>query len=774
MRRIPSSRNRLASTLVAAGLSALLAQGVCRDVLGQVPGPEIFHKQPTTPMEQWDAVDYLVRTGQAPQAVPYLKAFLSGPVDDATLLHVRDRFGAGSVLRLADYPETREYALPLTKKLTEAMQRNARRPERIQRYVAALTQSREEQDYAIEQLREAGPYAVPYLVQELGRPNQTSTDRFLLVHNMGKLDRSAVPALLAALDSQDSRLVHDVAEALGNIRDRRAIPDLTYLGASGKRGESTQEAARRALARLTGHAFDAQPKSPVRVLTDAARQYHLHDLDFPGDSALVWIWNPASGLPEPKLLTKSEAEGYFGLRLARKALQLDPTDVPAQVILVSLAVDKGVERAGYTAYPATDPAKSYPLALSAGPDILGKVLDGAVADRKYDLAAAAATALGQVTDRDVLASSPKPHPLVTALSAPDRRVQLAAARSLIQLEPRRPFAGSSQLVPTLARFVMAQGAPRAIIVDGNSTRGNLLGSHAKALGYEPVLARTGDAGFRAAVESADVELILIDCHLIDGSWRVRDTLSNLKADARTASIPTYVVGPRTVGIAISSMLANFPDVKFLVTPGNPDLLKQQIGDRPPALTDAERETYARDASVLLAHLASRPGNPFESDLAAVEPALSVALNTPPTSLAASWALGDVPDAKAQRGLADALLDPSKPMSLRLSIGSQLAKSLQRFGPLVAADQEEKLVAALDREADPVLRNVLASVVGALRPKAGLNGIRLRQYEAPTTSAAPAQPTPNPAPDAVPSPPTPEPEPKEGAAEAETPPADAKP
>src|SRR5205823_3218152 len=129
------------------------------------------------------------------------------------------------------------------------------------------------------------------------------------------------------------------------------------------------------------------------------------------------------------------------------------------------------------------------------------------------------------------------------LSAPGRRARFAAARALVALDPRRPFAGSSRVVPVLAQFVTSQAAPRALVIDGNTSRGNLLCGHLKALGYEPVLATTGDEGFRVAADSADVELILIDLHMIEGDWRLHDTLANLKADARTAGIPIYVVGP---------------------------------------------------------------------------------------------------------------------------------------------------------------------------------------------------------------------------------------
>lgn len=758
-------RNRLATSCMAASLlSAPLLPVFVSEVRGQVPGPETFAKAPETPLELWEMAEYLVRTGQAPQAAPYLAKFMKSEPGDDVLLQIRDRYGVGSVLRLDTDPATRPYAAPLVAKLAAASHRNATRPERIGRFVDTLTKSAEEQEYAVERLREAGSYAIPYLLQALDRPNRPAEERALIAYNMGRLDRSAVPALIAALDSADALLAVDAANALAMIGDARAVPHLTPLAAADA-ASPTRDAARRAIARLTGRPFEAQPRSPVKVLVDEARKYHVHAVQFPGDSVLIWEWDPNQKVPVPRQVSRSEAEAFFGQRLAHDALELDPTSVPAQVVLLSQALEKAVERGGFAVTQGNDPTGAFASAVAAGPTVLSQVLHDAIGDRKTDLAAVAATALGQVADRDVLASSgSRVHPLVEALVAPGRRAQFAAARALVLLEPQRPFPGSSQVVPILARFVGNQAAPRAVVIDGNPNRGNQLGSFLKALGYDPQLARTGSDGFKAAVEAADVELIAIDTHMTQGAWRLVDTLSNLRADARTAGIPTYIVGPLSHQAALDSTLRNYPGVKFLVTPTNPEVLEQQLGGRPTAFSDAERLAYAREAASLLSLVAARPGSPFEPDLKRAETALSFALNTPSASLAASAALGDVPDAAAQRDLADVVLDSSKPKPPRLAAAGALARSLQRFGPLVTADHETRLLAAFDRERDPALRSALATLIGALRPKPAQAGSRLRPFNTPPAPAAPGS-------ESTPSPSTSEPAPP--AEEAPAPP-DAKP
>ncbi len=777
MRRTLSLPDGLAMSRAFAGLLAMAAAGVQPGARGQEakaetpkaeapndeapeavkkpapwPASDIFVKPPTTPMEFWDAADFLIRTGQVKQAVPYLNGFLKSNPDDETLVQIRDHYGARSILQLDQYPETRPLAAKVIPLLNAAARRHATRPERMERFINALTKSREEQMYAVDRLSEAGPYAVPFLVRALQGPRLTPDDRRKIVYNMGRLDTAAVPALIAVLDSPDAALVANAADALGRIGDRRAVPQLTFLAAEPNMNSPARGPARHAIEALTGRAFESQPLSPVRLLTAEARRYHLHEVRFPGGLVVVWEWNQGQQAPVPRQVPQTEAEACLGLKYAREALLIDPADRPAQVVLVSLALEKAIERASFAAFPANDPTGAFPAALAAGPVVLVEVARTAIADGKTDLAAVAVTSLGRVIDANAVTTECRSNPLVEALSAPSRRVQFAAARALVLLNPRQPFAGSSRIVPVLAWFVTNQAAPRAVVIDGNPTRGGQLAGHLKSLGYEPELTATGDQGFRAASERADVELILIDHHLIQGDWRVVDTVANLHADARTAGIPIYIVGPLDLEERLSSLKANYPGVKFVVQPTTAPILEQQLGGRPTSLSAAERAGYARAAAALLARIASEPGSPFEPDLARVESALTIALNTPPTSLAASAVLGDVPQANAQRGLADIVLDPGKPPQLRLNTTYQLARSLQRFGPLVTADQEVKLLAAFDQERDPALRGALASAVGALRPQPTPTGLRLRQY--PSVAATPPAQVP-PASVSVPSPPTPD-------------------
>jgi CheY-like chemotaxis protein len=689
-------------------------------ILAQVPARDAFAREPKTPLETWEIASYLIRIGQPDQAAPYVKKFLADNPDDATLLEVRDTYGVGTVLGLSDYPETKAYAKPLAQRLAEASIRNATDPARMERFIANLSKTREEQRYAVERLRDAGAYAIPPMIRALSVSGLDPSVRTPLAENLGRLDRKAVPALIASLDSTDDALVGEVAHALGQIGDPRAIPALTYLAARPKPESAARPMVVQAIRELTGNPFSSQLRTPVRLLSDEARNYHIHAYKFPGDPIVFWQWDAAEKAPVHRSISVREAEGLLGLRAAKEALELDPTDVEAKVNLLSLGLDH-------------DPAAWRAAALAAGPDVMGKVVRRAIADRRADLATTATSILGQLSSRDDLKVD-RMTPLVDALYAPDRRVQFAAAEALVKLEPKVRFLGSSRVVPVLARFVTGLPSPRAVVIDGNGERASQVAGYLRGLGYNAHVASTGAQGFSEAVEAADVELITIDPNFIGDSWKLAEILGNLKADARTAGIPVFLVGPLFIQKQMGSSLESFPNVQFLVTPAETRLLKVQLdrgfdslGVRP--MSAAERIDYAKKASSLLAQAAGRPRSPFEGDLAAAEPALALALNGPSAPIEAASALGDVPGTDSQRTLADVMLDPSKEEPVRLASARRLTHNIRRFGPKLAAIQERRLVTELSQEADPALQEALAAVVGVLQPPPDASASKLQTFRA---------------------------------------------
>jgi hypothetical protein len=757
---ITAASTALLGLLVHSALAAALGLAILsilplRAGGAQVPGPESFARQPQTPLELWDAADYLIRTGQASRAEPYLKSFLAANPDDATLLEVRDRYGAGSFLRLEDNPATQPYAADIAGRVNAAAVRRARDPGRLDDAIQALNGSPGEQSYGLRRLREAGPYAVPALVSAI---QKAGANRQPLADALGRLDRTSVPALVTVLDAPDAQLAADAATALARINDPRAVPYLLHPAGTSQ-DDPLRRAARDALSHLTGHPEGSPGRSPAAQLRDEARGYLAGHSRIEGEPEVVQLWTWQGDAPVPSNLPKRDAEIALGLKFARQAQDLEPNDPQAKALIVALNLDDAVRRQGIDAFltsplPATADGP-VAEALAAGPDVLKDVLVLALQQGRGDLSAATSRLLGQIVDRSepndqaVLRSDP---PLVQALASPDARTQLTAAHALANMNLRWSVPGTSQVVPILARALsVGYGAPRAIVVDPAPNRGNAVGASLQGLGYEVLHAPDGRDAFREASDNLNVSVILVEPTTLgrQGTWSGRDLLTNLRADARTANIPVLFYGPLgldTRGMSYSSIetqneqvtvgsgasrlhnplgrwILDTPRAAFVPTPTNADAFRpilerelKRLGAPLPIPANAA-PAYALAAAKALERIGATPGSPFASALPAAQPALLEATrSTPEVTAAAVAALGHLPGADAQRRAAELLLDPSRDATVHSAATSALVDSLQRFGPLVTADQEKSLLAAA-RDAGTTLerRAELSRAVQALRP-----------------------------------------------------------
>ncbi|MEW4570214.1 hypothetical protein AB1L88_20295 [Tautonia sp. JC769] len=535
---------------VLATMAVALATGAIGPVVGtataQAPGLDRFAKPPETPLELWSAITYLTRVGLADQAVPLLDRFLQAEPDDDTLLTIRDRFGIGSILRLQDDPRTADRVGEVLTRLNAAARRNAQREDRIRRYVGLLTGSPLQQSEALTRLGESGPYAVPILLEAIDALPPDSADRALLVANMGRLQRRAVPPLIAGLDAPDPQLAADVASALGRIGDRRALPFLIADAAStdADRSPLATEAAD-AVLRLTGVPIDRLPQPPARFLLDEARRYLLGSYEFPGPQVVLWTWDDEAGTVAPENVPPSEVETVFGLRFAEAARALAPDDRDAQAILTTFQVREVLRQADPAdlAVPGELPEALAAELVGLGPEALADALRLALRAETFEAAPALIAALALTGDAEMLASDP-PSPIVQALSAPDRRVQLAAARAIVSLDPARPFPGSSRVVPSLARALDSTLVqPQVVVVSGNATTLTTVASSLRDRGFEPITAPSAEEGFLRAAESAGVDAVIVDPAFLRGPRDARDLLIDLRADARTARLPVLLPLP---------------------------------------------------------------------------------------------------------------------------------------------------------------------------------------------------------------------------------------
>ena len=301
----------------------------------------------------------------------------------------------------------------------------------------------------------------------------------------------------------------------------------------------------------------------------------------------------------------------------------------------------------------------------------------------------------------------------------------------VALDPRRPFAGFEPGRPD-ARPVRDQpgrpprrGHRRQPRAAAASSPGYL-----KPLGYDPMLVPTGDEGFRAASASADVELILVDHHMIQGDWRLHDTPGQppgRRPDRGRSRSTSSARSPARSTCA--SLTARFPGTSSSSRPTEP------AGPRPAARRRRPPRALARGrARGLRPRGGGAPGpdrhaagQPVRARPRARRARLDDRAELPRPEHRRLGGAGRRPRPDAQRGLADAFSTrPGPAAELRPPPHRSSRGASSGSARWSRPTRRRDLLAAFDHEADPALRTALGTVIGALRPKAAPVGLRLQR------------------------------------------------
>ena len=257
----------------------------------------------------------------------------------------------------------------------------------------------------------------------------------------------------------------------------------------------------------------------------------------------------------PRQVSRDRGRGVSSARgsPARRCDSTRPT-VPRRPSCVSLALEKAVERAGFTQFRPRRPVDTFAAAAAGRPSSRRRAPARRSPTARPTSPPPPRPPWARCTDRNAARRRPADPPAGRGPLGPGRGAQFAAARALVALDPPRPVRRLEPGRPG-PRPVRHQPGPAA---GRRHRRQRQPRQPARRLPDRPsattrCCALTGDRGLPARRRSADVELILIDHHLIHGDWRLTDTLANLRADARTAASPSSSSARATVEITCPSL-----------------------------------------------------------------------------------------------------------------------------------------------------------------------------------------------------------------------------
>ena len=296
--------------------------------------------EPKTPGEFFDAAVLTDRLYRPSLAKRYLEKLLQSNPSDDVLIELRNKYGPGVFLHLADEQALKPVGTQLLEKVTSALRKHEEDPAFLDSLIAGLQGGPEERDTSVQMLTNIGPTAVPRILKHLSALKPCE-EPGILVQALAQMGPQVVPVLCGALESTNDAVRNAAIQALGVMGSKRAVPYLLEPAFDVKQPAGIRAAARTALARIldvpTEKGDGVSSFGAATQLKKLARDglaNHLAWTTSEGKTDL-WTWNEETKSIVRNRLSPEAASIYTGLRFAQQAMALDPEDRDAQVLFLA-------------------------------------------------------------------------------------------------------------------------------------------------------------------------------------------------------------------------------------------------------------------------------------------------------------------------------------------------------------------------------------------------------------------------------------------------------
>jgi len=300
----------------------------------------------------------------------------------------------------------------------------------------------------------------------------------------------------------------------------------------------------------------------------------------------------------------------------------------------------------------------------------------------------------------------------------------------LKIDPEKSFVGNDRIISILSSALNDSRNNRAIVIDPDHERGATFGERLGDRGFDSEVVKTGREGFQIATQRMDVKLIAV--HINSIRWSLSQTLTNFKADARTASLPIIIYGPQSQEYKLLETIERNSLTMFLPETIDSVLFAQYIQEflstiDTPDLTPEQKISQVETAAYWLSYIAASRRNDVY-DLKPAETALTSGLVDPEIAHACLLGLSSIATQTSQQTLlSSALLEHNSPETRRTA-AYQLAYHIQRYGWLLDNGSVNELHQTHESTTDSELATALAAVIGSLKPNSQLVGERLRNFE----------------------------------------------
>jgi hypothetical protein len=467
----------------------------------------------------------------------YAKTWLELKPTDSELAALNRKYGTAFFFELARRDELRPEGEQIGTLVIEGAGRYARDPARLNEWINQLS-AEKTKTAALRHLKEAGDAGITALIGVLA-DDTFMADRAAIRDALVDMGRDAVAPLTAVLSAPSSAARADAAIALSRLSARSAVPYLIGLAAADAEAPD-RTAAREALGRFTAHVPDEAEasdflESRIGSLLGGEIVGKLDEQD----QIALWRWDDEAHTVVLERHPKNLASLVAADRFARQLFGLAAQPQQARLaLIVRLEVDQTL--AGLDQPLPQGKGTAWESAEQLGLDQSEAALVDAIKLDRPTAISALCEILGASGRPDLLdAHGGHESPLVVALGYPDRRVQVAALKAILALDPMETFPGASRVIDTMKFLLSSSGKPRVLVGHPQSAESSRIGTLYGELGYETEGAATGRALLRLAKENADIELILIS-ETIDAP-SLSETVQALRKDPRTARVPVGIL-----------------------------------------------------------------------------------------------------------------------------------------------------------------------------------------------------------------------------------------
>ncbi len=639
---------------------------------------------PQTPEELWDAAKFMFRVGQLEQARDFLVQLLKAKVPPELLRQIGESEDYGILSRMKNSPMLREPATELLRQVEEAVRAFATDPERIRKMISYVYRSSEYRRYAVDRLRAAGPDAVPLLIAELERLPE-GRERSLLLQAMSRLSDTAIPPLLAVLDSRKWTLVNDVLYVLGQIGNAYTARVLRYYAEADTVPEAVHVGARRAVEAILNRRYRALPAAYKDLVKLAGHHFDHEHVWFrePDGSVRLWYWSDNEGLQARRVSTEY-ADLYLTVRFARQAYELHGASAEARALLVAAALQlvRLADASDPLAADQPDVMGPVSAAALAGDEALAGALELALSRQRIDLAETIVRVWSEVSRPSSLFRSPRLREVLhEALYWPDPGLRLAALELILRAKPARPFPGASSAVDMLRPFLAGTGqAGRWYVLAADEARAEPVAKVLRESG-RPVTVVTSVGGLRDSGVSARTAAIVLVTPLPEPT---ADVVARLRLDPVLSVAPVVALMPAGELPRWSHLETDYPGTVVSRTPRDGNelaQLDQRLATLRRVVDDQRAQQFAQRAVGWLVQIAR--GELPALSASGARDALLAALRDPLVGEAAIEAAGYLPDAQAQAALLALTADGSAPVPLRVAAARAARLSVRRHGQLIS-------------------------------------------------------------------------------------------